>query len=200
MGWLRVFLAKQTYAKTLTCTYCPLVHPNGSQIWNGGKMSVSALFKSYKSTDRIKWWERAIPSSSIRSKTSFTEVSYFGDQQCPWVDLSVAAACAVVFSKHGHRALEGWPWMDGIKDFDSMAIKACFNQSCCTPQLRVPASSLAFALALEDELNLAVSNFWRALELPWSCTYVLGELLVGLPAPSPACWMPLDKTLHLSVL
>ena len=159
MGWLRVSPAKQTYARILTCPYCLLVYPNGSQIWNGNEMSVSALLKIYKSTDRIKWWERAIPSSSIRSKTSFTDVSYSDDQQCPWVDLSVAAAFAVAFSKHRHCALEERPRTYGIKEFDSMAIKAYLNQSCCTPQPHVPGSSLAFALALEDELNQTVSNF-----------------------------------------
>jgi len=75
-------------------------------------------------------------------------VSYFDGQQCPWVSLCVAAAFAVAFSKHRHCALEDQPWTYGIEEFDSVAIKAYVNQSCCTPQPHVPGSSLAFALAL----------------------------------------------------
>lgn len=121
-------------------------------------MLVSALLKVYKSTDRIKWWERAIPSSSTRRKTSFTDVSYFDDQQHLRVDLTDAAAFTVAFSKHRCCALKDQPCMYGIKEFDSMAIQAYLNQSCCTLQPQVPGSSFAFTLELADELNQTVSN------------------------------------------
>lgn len=121
-------------------------------------MLVSVLLKIYKSTDRIKWRERTIPSSPIRNKTSFTDTSCFDDQQCLWIALSVAAV-VVAFSKHRRCALDGRPWAYGIKQFDSMAIKAYLNQSCLTPQPHVPGSSLAFALSVEDELNQRVNNF-----------------------------------------
>lgn len=72
------------------------MHLNGTQSWNGDEMPVSSLLKIYKSTERMKWWERAILRPSIKSKTSFTDVILMTNSAHG--ALAVAAALAVAFS------------------------------------------------------------------------------------------------------
>lgn len=82
------------------------------------------------------------------------------------VDWSVwcCSLCSCVFWKHRHCAPEDQTCTCGIKEFDSMAIESYLNQSCCTPQPHVPGSSLAFSLALEDELT----RQWAIFRDPFS--------------------------------